>query len=110
MQWVFVTAPSNGKSKSHRGGTSLILPKSVQQILFQSSEKLAESCGYVGVATARFYEPHTELCTFLEVNSRLQVEHTITEAIMGIDLVQAQISIALGWQWEAHTCSQWTCH
>ena len=83
---------------------SPILPKSVQQILFQSSEKLAESCGYVGVATAEFlYEPHTELCTFLEVNSRLQVEHTITEAIMGIDLVQAQISIALGWQWEAPT-------
>ena len=80
---------------------SPILPKEMEEQLYQSTEKLVRSCEYVGVGTAEFlYQPETGLCSFLEVNSRLQVEHTITEAITGLDLVQAQIQIALGADWE----------
>ncbi len=79
---------------------SPILPSNIGELLMRSSETLAQLCGYKGVATAEFlYEPNSGTTTFLEVNSRLQVEHTITEAITGADLVQAQISIALGWPW-----------
>ncbi len=79
---------------------SPILPDTMRNILMRSSEQLAMLCGYVGVATAEFlYEPISGTSTFLEVNSRLQVEHTITEAITGADLVQAQIAIGLGWSW-----------
>ena len=79
---------------------SPILPEDIGSLLMESSENLAQLCNYKGVATAEFlYEPMSRTTTFLEVNSRLQVEHTITEAITGTDLVQAQISIALGWAW-----------
>lgn len=79
---------------------SPILPPEIGELLMRSSEQLAELCGYKGVATAEFlYEPESGTTTFLEVNSRLQVEHTITEAITGADLVQAQIAIGLGWDW-----------
>ena len=80
---------------------SPILPIEMQEQLYRSTEKLAQTCGYVGVGTAEFlYQPQTGLCSFLEVNSRLQVEHTITEAITGLDLVQAQIQIARGKDWK----------
>ena len=80
---------------------SPILPPEMEQELYRSTEKLAKICGYVGVGTAEFlYQPKTGLCSFLEVNSRLQVEHTITEACTGLDLVQAQIQIALGLDWK----------
>ena len=79
---------------------SPILPKQIEDLICRSSEKLAISCGYVGVATAEFlYCPADQTCSFLEVNSRLQVEHTITEAVTGLDLVQAQIAIAMGIEW-----------
>lgn len=45
--------------------------------------------GYRGVGTAEFlYNPLTQIASFLEVNSRLQVEHTITELVAGCDLVK----------------------
>jgi acetyl/propionyl-CoA carboxylase alpha subunit/acetyl-CoA carboxylase carboxyltransferase component len=83
---------------------SPILPEKIQQSLCRASERLALRCGYSGAGTAEYlYDPQTNSCTFLEVNSRLQVEHTITEAITGLDLVKAQIEIALGIQWKPYS-------
>ncbi|MCB9644368.1 MAG: hypothetical protein H6728_14950 [Myxococcales bacterium] len=80
---------------------SPILPPEIEQLLCDSSCRLAKMAGYQGVGTAEFlYEPATRKAAFLEVNSRLQVEHTVTELIAGCDLVKAQIDIARGIAWE----------
>ena len=61
----------------------------------ESAIRLARAVGYVGVGTVEFLVAGDDYF-FLEVNPRLQVEHTVTEAITGLDLVQLQIRIARG--------------
>ncbi|MFC9998799.1 carboxyl transferase domain-containing protein [Nocardia sp. NPDC127526] len=62
-----------------------------------SAERLAIAVGYCGAATVEFlYHPGDELFAFLEVNTRLQVEHPITEITTGFDLVRAQLQVASG--------------
>ncbi|WP_109524071.1 MULTISPECIES: ATP-binding protein [Nocardia] len=62
-----------------------------------SAERLAIAVGYRGAATVEFlYHPGDELFAFLEVNTRLQVEHPITEYTTGFDLVRAQLTVASG--------------
>ncbi len=58
---------------------------------------LAREAGYRNAGTVEFlYEPDTGRFHFIEVNPRIQVEHTVTEMITGVDLVRAQIAIAEG--------------
>ncbi|HVX47300.1 MAG TPA: carboxyl transferase domain-containing protein [Mycobacteriales bacterium] len=62
-----------------------------------SAERLALAVNYQGACTVEFlYEPREELFAFLEVNTRLQVEHPITEATTDFDLVKAQLQVASG--------------
>jgi acetyl/propionyl-CoA carboxylase alpha subunit/acetyl-CoA carboxylase carboxyltransferase component len=62
-----------------------------------SAERLAVAVGYRGACTVEFlYHPKDQLFAFLEVNTRLQVEHPITEATTGMDLVKAQLHVASG--------------
>ncbi|NKY34551.1 ATP-grasp domain-containing protein [Nocardia speluncae] len=62
-----------------------------------SAERLAIAVDYRGAATVEFlYHPGEQLFAFLEVNTRLQVEHPITEYTTGIDLVRAQLLVASG--------------
>ncbi len=77
-----------------------VLPPDAEATLLDSSARLAELAGYRGVCTAEFlWQPQTRTASFLEVNARLQVEHTITELVTGCDLVHAQIDIARGLPW-----------
>ncbi|MEC7987205.1 MAG: biotin carboxylase N-terminal domain-containing protein, partial [Myxococcota bacterium] len=63
---------------------SPILPSEIEDELCRVTARLAQHAGYVGVGTAEYlYHPKNKVCTFLEVNSRLQVEHTITELVTG---------------------------
>jgi acetyl/propionyl-CoA carboxylase alpha subunit/acetyl-CoA carboxylase carboxyltransferase component len=62
-----------------------------------SAERLANAVGYRGACTVEFlYHPGERLFAFLEVNTRLQVEHPITEITTGFDLVKAQLHVASG--------------
>lgn len=79
---------------------SPVLPAAEASRIQRASERLAELAEYQGVATAEYlYRPQDGALCFLEVNSRLQVEHTVTEMVSGADLVQAQIDIARGLPW-----------
>ena len=73
------------------------LPEHIRERMLSSSVELARRAGYVGVGTVEFlYDPQREEVAFIEMNTRLQVEHPITEAITGIDLVRQQLLIAAG--------------
>ena len=72
----------------------LLVPEQAEE-LKASAERLALAVGYVGAGTVEFlYHPGDRSFAFLEVNTRLQVEHSITEATTGVDLVKAQILVA----------------
>jgi acetyl/propionyl-CoA carboxylase alpha subunit/acetyl-CoA carboxylase carboxyltransferase component len=76
---------------------SPILPTEIKILLCESSVRLAKMAGYTSAGTAEFlYQPSTKQTCFLEVNSRLQVEHTVTECITGVDLIHGQIDVARG--------------
>ncbi|MDR1550935.1 MAG: ATP-grasp domain-containing protein [Hungatella sp.] len=64
--------------------------------LYRDSIRLAKKIGYIGVGTVEFLVMPDETYYFMEMNTRLQVEHTITELAAGIDLVKEQIRVAHG--------------
>jgi acetyl/propionyl-CoA carboxylase alpha subunit/acetyl-CoA carboxylase carboxyltransferase component len=76
--------------------SAVLSPKQVAE-LKTSAERLAVAAGYRGAATVEFlYHPGDKLFAFLEVNTRLQVEHPVTEVTTGFDLVMAQLHVASG--------------
>jgi acetyl-CoA carboxylase biotin carboxylase subunit len=64
--------------------------------LRQAAKRLAQGIGYTNAGTVEFVVDKDRKFYFLEINTRLQVEHPITEMITGIDLVEQQINIASG--------------
>ena len=77
--------------------SSPLLTKEQADHLRSVSAELVRAAGYRGAGTVEFlYQPDQKLFTFLEVNTRLQVEHPITEITTGIDLVKLQIIVASG--------------
>src|SRR6478672_6318862 len=74
----------------------LLSPEQTDE-LKAAAERLALVVGYVGAGTVEFlYHPQQKSFAFLEVNTRLQVEHSITEVTTDVDLVKAQIHVAGG--------------
>jgi acetyl-CoA carboxylase, biotin carboxylase subunit len=73
------------------------LPEATRALLYQSALRIAEALDYVGLGTVEFlYDVQRDSLAFLEVNPRVQVEHPVTEAITGVDLVREQLLAALG--------------
>ncbi len=73
------------------------LHKALQEELASYSTKIANHINYIGVGTVEFiYDLTDEQVYFMEMNTRLQVEHPVTEATAGIDLVQKQIEVSEG--------------
>ncbi|MDQ6782058.1 MAG: biotin/lipoyl-binding protein [Actinomycetota bacterium] len=76
---------------------STALDASGEQRAKDAAVALAEASGYRGAATVEFlYQPDEDSLAFLEVNTRLQVEHPVTEVTTGVDLVKLQLHIAAG--------------
>ncbi|WP_431274308.1 carboxyl transferase domain-containing protein [Variovorax ureilyticus] len=75
------------------------LPEALRDKVTQAALRLAKAVGYQSLGTFEFLvdEQSTTLpFVFIEANPRLQVEHTVTEAVTGLDLVQLQVSVASG--------------
>ena len=66
------------------------------QELYRSSKAIMKEAGYVGAGTCEFLIGLDGTISFLEVNTRLQVEHPVSEEVTGIDLVREQFRIAIG--------------
>jgi len=73
------------------------LDQTVRQALCDSAVALAASVGYCGAGTVEYlYDAATREFYFIEVNTRIQVEHPVTEMITGVDLVEQMIRVAGG--------------
>jgi acetyl/propionyl-CoA carboxylase alpha subunit/acetyl-CoA carboxylase carboxyltransferase component len=76
---------------------STALDAEQEKLLRDSAAELAREAGYVNAGTVEFlYEPKERMLSFLEVNTRLQVEHPVTEACTGVDIVKLQLHVAMG--------------
>src|SRR5437763_10045579 len=76
---------------------STALDAEQEKLLRGHAADLVRAAGYVNAGTVEFlYEPGQKLLSFLEVNTRLQVEHPVTEACTGTDIVKLQLHIAAG--------------
>lgn len=75
---------------------SAVLSEELRQKMGESAVNAARSCNYTGAGTVEFILDENLNYYFLEMNTRLQVEHPVTEMITGVDLVKEQIKIARG--------------
>lgn len=75
---------------------SAVLTPELREAMGQSAIEVAKSCDYVGAGTVEFLLDDQMRFYFLEMNTRLQVEHPVTECIANVDLVREQIRIAEG--------------
>ncbi len=75
---------------------SSILTEELRAAMGKSAVDVARSCNYIGAGTVEFLVDDKNNYYFLEMNTRLQVEHPVTEMITGIDLVKEQVKVARG--------------
>lgn len=73
------------------------LPQETRDAICQAAVKLMKNVSYVGAGTVEFLVTPDGSFYFIEVNPRIQVEHTITEVITGVDIVHTQIRVAEGY-------------
>jgi geranyl-CoA carboxylase alpha subunit len=76
---------------------SVSISEELRQKMGATALQVAQAVQYVGAGTVEFlYEPHNDSFYFLEMNTRIQVEHPVTEEIYDVDLIEWQLDVALG--------------
>ncbi len=75
---------------------SSVLTPELREEMGECAKRVALACDYVGAGTVEFILENNTNYYFLEMNTRLQVEHPVTEEITGVDLVKEQIKVARG--------------
>ncbi len=75
---------------------AIILNDEIRKKIFNFSRKIVEECNYISAGTIEFLVDEEKNVYFMEMNTRLQVEHPVTEMITNVDIVKEQVRIAYG--------------
>ena len=77
--------------------SSTMLPEKLKKQVYEYAYKIANAVDYIGAGTVEFiYDVPNDAVYFMEMNTRLQVEHPVTEVVTGVDIVKQQFEIASG--------------